>query len=247
MIDTGAVERNCRRLASELAGETALCAVVKADGYGHGAVRCAAAALAGGASWLAVAAAGEAVELRSELGERARILVLGAMTPRELDQALGAGADVAIWRRGFLELAAARGRALGVAPAGPRQVRQRHGAARRARPGGDRGACRRGRGLCPTLDLVGLWTHFATADDPKSDFFDRQLERFLALALPLRERHDGLLLHAANSAATLREPRSHLDMVRCGIAIYGLDPVRAATRASRSSSRRSSCAPTSPT
>ncbi len=223
MIDTGAVERNCRRLASELDGETALCAVVKADGYGHGAVRCAAAALAGGATWLAVAAAGEAVELRSELGERARILVLGAMTPRELDQALGAGADVAIWRRGFLELAAARGRALGLRP----QVHVKH----------DSGMGRLGErdpaavaelvaaaAASPDLDLVGLWTHFATADDPESDFFDRQLERFLALALPLRERHDGLLLHGANSAATLREPRSHLDMVRCGIAIYGLDP-----------------------
>ena len=223
MIDTGAVERNCRRLASELDGETALCAVVKADGYGHGAVRCAAAALAGGATWLAVAAAGEAVELRSELGERARMLVLGAMTPRELDEALGAGAGVAIWRHGFLELAAARGRALGLRP----QVHVKH----------DSGMGRLGErdpeaiaelvaaaADSPDLDLVGLWTHFATADDPKSDFFDRQLERFLALALPLRERHDGLLLHGANSAATLREPRSHLDMVRCGIAIYGLDP-----------------------
>ncbi len=71
MIDPGAVERNCRRLASELDGETALCAVVKANGYGHGAVQSAAAALAGGASRLAVAAAGEAVELRAELAERA--------------------------------------------------------------------------------------------------------------------------------------------------------------------------------
>jgi alanine racemase len=74
------------------------------------------------------------------------------------------------------------------------------------------------------VELAGLWTHFATADELDSAFFDEQLERFRALALPLRERLGGLLLHAANSAATLREPGSHLDMVRCGIAIYGLDP-----------------------
>ena len=74
------------------------------------------------------------------------------------------------------------------------------------------------------IELVGLWTHFATADEPGSRFFDQQLERFRALALPLREEIPGLLLHAANSAATLREPDSHLDMVRCGIAVYGLDP-----------------------
>ena len=76
----------------------------------------------------------------------------------------------------------------------------------------------------PQLDLVGLWTHFATADDPESIFFDQQLERFLAFALPLRDELGDLLLHAANSAATLRRPESHLDMVRCGVAIYGLDP-----------------------
>jgi alanine racemase len=72
--------------------------------------------------------------------------------------------------------------------------------------------------------LAGLWTHFATADEPDPAFFDQQLDRFLSLALPMRDRHPGLLLHAANSAATLREPRSHLDLVRCGIAVYGLDP-----------------------
>ncbi|MET0751402.1 MAG: alanine racemase [Solirubrobacterales bacterium] len=92
VIDPGAVERNCRRLASELSEGTALCAVVKADGYGHGAVPCAAAALAGGATWLAVAAAAEAAELRAELGARARRRGLGALTPRARDLALAAGA-----------------------------------------------------------------------------------------------------------------------------------------------------------
>jgi alanine racemase len=222
-IDVGAVERNCARIASELSPETALCAVVKADGYGHGAAPCAAAALAGGATWLAVAAASEAVELRAELAEQARILVLGALDERELDLALGAGADIAVWRRDFLEEVAARGRALGVRP----QVHVKHdsGMGRLGeRDPGEVADIARAAAASADVDLVGLWTHFATADDPDSAFLDEQLDRFLELAVPLRSELGGLMLHAANSAATLREAKAHLDMVRCGIAIYGLDP-----------------------
>jgi alanine racemase len=74
------------------------------------------------------------------------------------------------------------------------------------------------------VELTALWTHFATADELDSDFFGEQLGRFSDLAARLRTRHPELMLHAANSAATLRDPASHFDMVRCGIAIYGLDP-----------------------
>src|SRR5439155_9622308 len=74
------------------------------------------------------------------------------------------------------------------------------------------------------IELAGLWTHFATADEPDSAFFHQQLERFGAIVERARADHPGLLVHAANSAATLRAPASHFDMVRCGIAIYGLDP-----------------------
>src|SRR5438094_703260 len=74
------------------------------------------------------------------------------------------------------------------------------------------------------LELAGLWTHFATADEPDSAFFAEQLDRFAALVERVRAAHPGVLVHAANSAATLRDPASHFDMVRCGIAIYGLDP-----------------------
>ena len=223
MIDTGAVERNCRRLAAELTGGAELCAVVKANGYGHGAVPCAAAALAGGATWLAVAAAGEAVELRSELAETARIIVLGAMTGQELDHALGAGAQIAVWRRGFLELAERRGRELGIRP--QVHVKYDSGMGRLGERDPDAAAAlARAAADSADVDLVGVWTHFATADELGSDFFDRQLERFLAFATPLRDELGDLILHAANSAATLREPASHLGMVRCGVAIYGLDP-----------------------
>ncbi len=76
----------------------------------------------------------------------------------------------------------------------------------------------------PNIDLVGLMTHFATADELGSDFFDVQLERFERWARPIKQAHPEVLLHAANSAAMLRDPRAHFDMVRCGIALYGMDP-----------------------
>src|SRR6185312_7376515 len=67
-------------------------------------------------------------------------------------------------------------------------------------------------------------THYATADEPGDDFMAEQLARFTAWAEPLRERHPGLVLHTANSAATLRDRATHFDLVRTGIAMYGLDP-----------------------
>src|SRR5919198_1554499 len=92
VVDDGAVARNCARLRRELRGGAVLCAVVKANGYGHGALPCARAALEGGASWLAVAAAAEAAELRGELVE-VPILTMGALTVAELDVALRAASD----------------------------------------------------------------------------------------------------------------------------------------------------------
>jgi alanine racemase len=221
VVDLGAVERNCARLVDELGGSR-LCAVVKANGYGHGAVDCARAALAGGATWLAVAAATEAAELRGQLPD-ARLLTMGALTEAELDLALGADSDVAVWRPGFAQLAGERGAELGVRP--------------RAHIKYDSGMGRLGErdpdavlALVDTvaaddrLDLTGLWTHFATADEPDSGFFDEQLGLFTQLAERVRAEHPDLLVHAANSAATLRDAASHFDMARCGIAIYGLDP-----------------------
>jgi alanine racemase len=76
----------------------------------------------------------------------------------------------------------------------------------------------------PRLEPAGLWTHFATADEPDSGHFGVQMRRFDEMARPLKRKHPDMLLHAANSAATLRDPASHYDMVRCGVAIYGLDP-----------------------
>jgi alanine racemase len=224
VVDQGAVQRNCALLVERLDGSR-LCAVVKANGYGHGALECARAALAGGATWLAVAAAAEAAELRSQLPD-ARLLTMGALTEAELDLALEADSDVAVWRRGFAQLVGERGAELGVRP----RVHVKY----------DTGMGRLGErdpdavfalvdavAADDRLDLAGLWTHFATADEPDSDFFGEQLGRFAQLAERVRAEHPDLLVHAANSAATLRDPASHFDMARCGIAIYGLDPFQA--------------------
>jgi alanine racemase len=76
----------------------------------------------------------------------------------------------------------------------------------------------------PGLELAGAMTHFATADELGDAFFAEQLERFAAWSSALRARHPGIVVHAANSAAMLRDPGAHFDMVRCGIALYGMDP-----------------------
>jgi alanine racemase len=221
-VDLGDVTRNCEHLVGELRDGATLCAVVKADGYGHGATECAGAALAGGASMLAVATAEEARELRVSFAD-APILVMGALVGDEIDAALDARAEVAAWRPQHL-------RALGERAA-------RHGFRPRVHVKYDSGMGRLGARdpdlveelvrACAEddrLELAGLWTHLATADEPDRDYLDQQLERFAALVERLRAEHPSLLVHAANSAATLRAPESHFNMVRCGIAIYGLDP-----------------------
>jgi len=225
VVDTGAVERNCARLAGNLTDGARLCAVVKADGYGHGAVECGRAALAGGATWLAVAAAPEAAELRAQLPE-VPLLTMGALTDAELEMALDARSEVAVWRQEHAERVAARGEERGIRPRV--HVKYDTGMGRLGERDPDvvlrllEAAAGDGR-----LELAGLWTHFATADERDSDFFDRQLERFSALVDRARTDHRDLVVHGANSAAALRDPAAHFDMVRCGIAIYGLDPFHA--------------------
>jgi alanine racemase len=222
VVDLGAVERNCRTLTERAGEDTELCAVVKANGYGHGAAACAAAALRGGATRLAVAAADEAAELRLHFPD-VPLFVMGALTEEELGTALAARADVAVWREGFRELcarlAAERGR--------PAQVHVKLDSGMGRLGERDPDALVELARRCasdPNLELAGVWTHFATADEPDDDFLGEQLAAFRPVADAVREIAPGCLVHAANSAATLREPEAHFDMVRCGIAIYGLDP-----------------------
>ncbi|HEY0344082.1 MAG TPA: alanine racemase [Solirubrobacteraceae bacterium] len=216
-VNLAAIERNVARLRRELAPATGLCAVVKADGYGHGAVPAARAALAGGARCVAVAAAGEAAALRAA-GIDAPILVMGALSPPELDAALGARADVVAWDEDFVRAVAARG-------GGGVHVKLDSGMGRlgtRDAPQATRVA--EAAAATEGVVLTGAMTHFATADERGDAFFGEQLARFEAWARPLRAAHPEIVVHAANSAATLRDAASHFDLVRTGVAIYGLDP-----------------------
>jgi alanine racemase len=196
--------------------------VVKADGYGHGAEACARAALEGGASRLAVATAAEAERIRAAFPE-ARLLTMGALAPEELDVALAAGSDVAVWRSEFLDLVASRARELG-RPARV-HVKLDSGMGRLGNRAPEEVlALARTCARSDALEPAGVWTHFATADELDSGYFEEQLDRFAAVASAIRAEVPEITVHAANSAAVFREPRSHFDMARCGIAVYGLDP-----------------------
>jgi len=219
-VNLAAIERNAARLRRELGPRVSLCAVVKADGYGHGAAPSARAALAGGASWLAVATATEAAELRAA-GIGARILVMGALSGEEVPVALAAGADVVAWSERFVATLANA--------AGERKVcvhvkldsgMGRLGTRVRSEAIAVAGLVR----AEPSLELAGAMTHFATADDDPG-FVTEQLARFEPFVAEIRRLEPGLVVHAANSAAVLRQPASHFDLVRCGIALYGLDPM----------------------
>jgi alanine racemase len=220
-VDLGAIERNCALLKARLA-DAALCAVVKADGYGHGALPSANAALAGGATWLAVATAEEAVTLRDG-GITGRVLVMGALTSEELATALEAGADVVAWTREFLALAAAKAATAG--RAARIHVKFDSGMGRLGTKSSEEALVLLGETEHhEALEAVGLMTHFATADDPDIAYLEYQLSRFVPIAEEAKRALPAIVVHAANSAAVLAQPATHFDMARCGIAIYGLDP-----------------------
>jgi alanine racemase len=193
-IDLGAVRRNVRTLRRALDGAD-LWAVVKADGYGHGAVDVGGAALQAGATALCTATVPEALVLRDEL-PTARIVVLGPAGNREVAAARDARLELTIHD--------------GEIPDGVRvHVKL------------DTGMGRWGLAELPGLpaEVVGLMSHLASADcDPA--FTERQIERFRDATAP----HSHLTRHIANSAAALRFPASHFDAARCGIAVYGLSP-----------------------
>ena len=212
-VDLAAVGHNVRHLASLLPRAGALCAVVKANGYGHGALPVARAALRAGATWLGVATAAEAEELR-EAAIEAPMLVFGPLTGDELRRAAKAQAEVVVWSEAMLRealrlqvrLHVKYDTGMGRLGVGARDAASLCDAAARAR--------------C----LSGLMTHFATADEEDDSFFRLQLRRFSDLAAKVKKTFPDTICHAANSAATLREPAAHFDLVRAGIAVYGLSP-----------------------
>jgi alanine racemase len=227
-VNLAAIERNVARLRSLLSPATEVCAVVKADAYGHGAVPVARATLAAGATTLGVATAAEAAELRAG-GITAPILVLGALSSDELTVALAARADVVAWDRRFvdaLSVAAARpalsaGQPVGVhvkldsgmGRFGTRDVAEALAVAVAVAEAG------------PSLRLAGAMTHFATSEADQA-FVDLQLEQFMPFVERVRAlTRDHVVVHAANSGAILQTPASQFDMVRPGIALYGGDPM----------------------
>lgn len=215
-VNTAAIERNTALMAQAAGGAT-VCAVVKADGYGHGMEQAGRSALAGGAGWLAVATATEAAALR-DAGIEVPVLVMGLLTAEETARAIEARADLVAWTPGFVDLVDSLGGApihvkldSGMGRLGTRSPEEATSLAERVSASG-------------SSRLAGLMTHFATADEDGDEFFEEQLSRFRAWAQPLKDRYPEALVHAANSAAVLREPGAAFDMVRPGVAIYGMDP-----------------------
>ncbi|WP_435770125.1 alanine racemase [Nocardioides sp. SYSU DS0651] len=224
VVDVAAIRANARVLR-ETAG-VPLIAVVKADGYGHGMVEAAVAARAGGAEWLATATLEEALALRAA-GVDGRILCW--LTAPGADYAAGAAADLDVTAYSVAELDAVA-ESLGGSAARPARVQlkvdtglSRGGAARadwaelfaRARAGEQDGTWR----------ITGVWSHLACADDPDHPANDSQEQAFrAALAMAGSAGLRPEVRHLANSAATVLRPSARFDAVRCGIALYGLDP-----------------------
>jgi alanine racemase len=193
-VDLGAIRRNARTLLRALAGAE-LWAVVKADGYGHGAVDASGAALGAGATALCVATVPEALVLRRGLGA-VRILVMGPAASREIAEARDAGLELVV--------------ADGEIPEGvPVHLKL------------DTGMGRWGLSELPApgREVVGLMSHFASADSDAA-FTELQLERFRTAT----DAYSHLTRHIANSAGALRYPDARFDAARCGIALYGISP-----------------------
>ena len=225
-VNEAALEANARSLRRSLAPGSALMAVVKADGYGHGAVPVARAAAAGGASCFGVATLQEGVELR-QAGLQQPVLVLGNLThPEELRACLHwqLMPTLSGMREALLcqNLAAGSGRPLAV------HLKLDTGMARLGAPWQEGQRLVEAIASLEAVDLAGLYSHLADADAPGwglDPLTQQQQQRFDAVLTGLQQA--GLSSgnrHLANSAATLRSPQLHYDLVRVGLALYGHRP-----------------------
>lgn len=214
-VDLTILEQNARLMRLAMPPDVAMCAVVKANAYGHGAPEAAAAFLKGGAEWLAVALPEEGEELRAS-GITAPILVLAPTN--EEGYALCARKRLTASIHDLNGLAAAEKAGemdvhlvadTGLSRDGFREEAQWREAITRLE-------------RSSSLRLTGAFTHFADADGVSDEFTRKQLDRFKKMTTFLPR---GLLLHAASNAAALRYPETRFDMVRPGIALYGYPPV----------------------
>ncbi len=222
VVDVAAIRHNVRILKDLVSvdGPVQVMTVVKADGYGHGMVESAAAARDGGADWLGVATIEEALALRAA-GDRGPLLCWLSAPGDDFSAAVAAGVEVTAYTVAELDEMAAAGPArvqlkvdTGLSRGGaPREHWQALFAAAAAHEDAGR------------LRITGVWSHFAASDEPAHPANDAQEAAFRdALRLAEEAGLDPEVTHLANSAAAILRPSSHFDLVRCGIASYGLDP-----------------------
>ncbi|MDQ2683029.1 MAG: alanine racemase, partial [Chloroflexota bacterium] len=219
IVDLDAIAGNVRRLRKHVGPGRPVRAVVKGDGYGHGAVMVAETALASGAESLATATVGEAAQLRAAFPD-ASILILGPIDPSEVDQAIQLRADIMIGAVAFIDLLDTRAAALGTRVRAHLKIdtgMHRFG----VQPGEFRAALDR-VAESEWIDLIGVCTHHAAADERDQDIARRQAELFSDLTAPLAASSRDL--HHANSAAALNRVFPLSGSIRLGIAMYGLAP-----------------------
>ena len=224
-VDLSALRHNFTQITSR-AGGARVCAVIKANAYGHGAARLAPLYERWGASALALATLAEALELRAS-GVKLPLLVLGYTPPEEVKTLAQAGISQAVFSPEY-----ARALSFSAAASGVRvkvHVKHDSGMGRLGFPiGQDPKQAQKAlltAARLPFLCVEGLFTHFACADEAAgSAYTHAQLLRFLSVRDALRTAGLFPLCHTANSAATLSYPKTHLDMVRPGLALFGIDP-----------------------
>jgi alanine racemase len=225
-VDLDAIAGNAGLLRDRSAPGV-LCAVVKGWGYGHGTVQSASAALAGGATWLGVALPSEAHDVRVRGGLEAPVLVLAEPPLRQLvDLARLDGVRPTVYSESAINAAAKAAVDAGRSVPLPVHLKVDTGMHRVGAAPESVGRLADLIMAHEGLELEGLWTHLAVAEDPAhDDFTARQLARFEAVRSGLAS--SGIrppIVHAANSGATLAHPEARYDLVRCGIAVYGISP-----------------------
>ncbi len=219
-VDLGAIRQNVSSL-KRITGVTVM-AVVKANAYGHGLVEIARAALAGGAGWCGVARIEEALALR-QAGIQAPVLVTGYTAEERLAEAIGAGISLTAYAPEQAEVFSGAAQSLGARLNVHAKIDPSMGRLGVFPEEGLRFL--RGLNRLPGLRVEGIFTHFASADEPENAATDRSIDRFQRLLDELEAHHlCPPLVHVANSAAALYYPRARYDLVRCGISIYGLHP-----------------------
>jgi alanine racemase len=220
-VDLGAIRHNVEVLCS-VASPADLWGVVKADGYGHGAVEVARAALESGARGLCVALVQEGVELR-DAGLDCPVLVLSEQPASELASAVGRRLDLTVYSSAQLDaIAAAGGRDH------PVHLKIDTGMRRVGAAAHDALGLATAIAESPAVRLAGICTHLAVADEPDDPYTAGQIEAFDDVVTALAvSGFQAPVVHAANSAATMAIPSTRFDMVRVGIAMYGISPGRA--------------------